>query len=93
MRGDCGRGVAAAGLPESSAGAQRGGAAGRAPTQDTFEGFRFVDVSLLDEHFQQNTACKDCAASALREQLRAFAVYLRNHGVLGVDLDLASSNC
>ena len=52
------------------------------------EGFRFVDAALFDQYLSEHTACPECTAAALRDQLRLFALYLEDKGVLSVAIHL-----
>ena len=45
------------------------------------EGFRLLDVSLLDEFLQTQVVCRQCAEAALQDQLRQFSDYCTTRGI------------
>ena len=44
------------------------------------EGFRLIDIALLNEFLQTKVVCRQCAESSLQDQLRQFAAFADGRG-------------
>ena len=44
------------------------------------EGFRLIDIALLNEFLQTKVDCRQCAKSSLQDQLRQFAAFADGRG-------------